>query len=102
MNTYSSELLLDVNNIVVTFEGADKPAIQDVSFQLHRDEVLGIVGETGAGKSVLARSLLNLLPEGGQVKGGDIQFPKLAEFYEHTVMYQEGMLGIKLSSFSAM
>ena len=74
MNTYSSELLLDVNNIVVTFEGADKPAIQDVSFQLHRDEVLGIVGETGAGKSVLARSLLNLLPEGGQVKGGDIQF----------------------------
>jgi ABC-type glutathione transport system ATPase component len=35
--------------------------------------VLGIVGETGAGKSVLARSLLNLLPEGGRFVEGDVR-----------------------------
>lgn len=68
-----TELLLDVQDLTVTFDGAEQPALQEVSFQLHRDEVLGVVGETGAGKSVLARALLDLLPEGGRITKGDVQ-----------------------------
>jgi peptide/nickel transport system ATP-binding protein len=69
----TSELLLEVRDLTVTFEGGERPALADVGFDLHRNEVLGIVGETGAGKSVLARSLINLLPPGGRITGGDVK-----------------------------
>ena len=48
------------------------PALVDVSFSLHRGEILGIVGESGAGKSTLAASLLDLLPPGGVIQRGKI------------------------------
>jgi peptide/nickel transport system ATP-binding protein len=65
--------LLAVDNLTVDFGAGTPKALDGVSFELRRDEVLGIVGETGAGKSVLARSLLNLLPEGGRVVEGDVR-----------------------------
>ncbi len=45
-------------------------AVDDVSFTLHKGEVLGLVGESGCGKSTLSRSLLGLLP----VKAGQIMY----------------------------
>lgn len=65
--------LLAVDNLSVDFGDGSPKALSGVSFELRRDEVLGIVGETGAGKSVLARSLLDLLPEGGRIVEGDIR-----------------------------
>jgi peptide/nickel transport system ATP-binding protein len=64
--------LLVAQNLSVKFEGADKPALDNVTFTLRRNEVLGIVGETGSGKSVLARALMNLLPESGRIVGGNV------------------------------
>lgn len=68
-----AEVLLEVRDLAVAFDGADSPALEGISFDLHRDEVLGIVGETGAGKSVLARALLDLLPSGGSITGGEVK-----------------------------
>jgi peptide/nickel transport system ATP-binding protein len=71
MTADPSDVLLDVDKLTVSF--GDKPVLDDVSFSLRRDEVLGIVGETGAGKSILARALINLLPEEGRIASGDVR-----------------------------
>jgi ABC-type glutathione transport system ATPase component len=70
MSTETASPLLDVRGLSVSF--ANNKVLDDVSFTLSRNEVLGIVGETGAGKSILARTLINLLPSGGRVAGGDV------------------------------
>jgi peptide/nickel transport system ATP-binding protein len=68
--------LLDVRDLSVGFPhtGGTAAALQAISFTLARNEVLGLVGETGAGKSVLARSIIGLLPGTGQITKGDVIF----------------------------
>jgi oligopeptide/dipeptide ABC transporter ATP-binding protein len=57
-----------------TFEGIAK-AVDDVSFTLGKGEVLGIVGESGCGKSVTAQSVMRLIPEPpGKIVNGKILF----------------------------
>lgn len=64
--------LLEARGLTVAFEG--RPVLDHVSLSVARDEVLGVVGETGAGKSVLARALIGLPPEGARVVGGEVLF----------------------------
>jgi oligopeptide/dipeptide ABC transporter ATP-binding protein len=49
-------------------------AVDGVSFDLHAGEVLGIVGESGCGKTTLALSMLNLIPHPGSIESGQILF----------------------------
>ncbi len=50
-------------------------AVDGVSFTVDAGEVLGIVGESGCGKSVTARSILRLVPDPpGRIVGGEIEF----------------------------
>jgi peptide/nickel transport system ATP-binding protein len=65
--------LLEVEGLTVAFGEQARPALENIHFRLHRNEILGIVGETGAGKSVLARALIDLLPAGGVITKGDIR-----------------------------
>lgn len=68
--------LLEVNNLDVRFamRGGEVCALRDVSFSLERGERLGIVGESGAGKSVAAFTILNLIAKPGYIAGGEIKF----------------------------
>jgi peptide/nickel transport system ATP-binding protein len=63
--------LLDVQDLSVRFatDEGDVHAVDRLSFSLEPSEVLGIVGESGCGKSVSAMSLLRLLPETARVSG---------------------------------
>lgn len=56
---------LEVKDLVVhyTSEGKEIHAVNDVSFCLNKGETLGLVGETGAGKTTIAKSILRILPE---------------------------------------
>lgn len=68
------EKILEVNNLRTHFntkEGVVK-AVNGVSFNLHKGEILGIVGESGAGKSVTGFSLLRLIDPPGEIVEGEI------------------------------
>jgi oligopeptide transport system ATP-binding protein len=49
-------------------------AVRGISFELEEAETLGLVGESGCGKSVTALSIMGLLPSNGRVVGGTIEF----------------------------
>ena len=71
-----NDVLLDVKDLHTYFfteEGIVK-AVDGVSFQINHDEILGLVGETGCGKSVTALSLLKLIRSPGEILSGQILF----------------------------
>lgn len=54
-------------------DGQTVHAVNDVSLQLERGKTLGLVGETGAGKTTIAKSILRILPDvGSRITGGEI------------------------------
>lgn len=68
--------LLDIKDLFVrfyTYEGTVK-AIEGINIGLRKGETLGLVGETGCGKSVTALSVLVLVPPPGKIEGGSILF----------------------------
>ena len=68
--------LLRVDNLEVVFphRSGSVSAIKDVSFALEQGERIGLVGESGAGKSVTAFAILNLISKPGYLAGGRILF----------------------------
>ena len=66
--------LLQVNNLVVEFPSRHGTlrAIDDVSFEIAPGEILGVVGESGAGKSLTGASIIGLLEPPGRVASGQI------------------------------
>jgi oligopeptide/dipeptide ABC transporter ATP-binding protein len=69
-------VLLDVKHLQTRFKSRKKYiyAVNDVSFQVHQGEALGVVGESGCGKSVTMLSLLNLLPPAARIERGQAIF----------------------------
>ena len=65
-------VLLDYQHVEISFGG--NPVVHDVSFQLHPGEILGLVGESGAGKSTIIKAAMGLLGSSGMVTKGDIWF----------------------------
>ncbi|GAC1661303.1 MAG: ABC transporter ATP-binding protein [Acidobacteriaceae bacterium] len=63
--------LLDIGDLSVTFRmsGGNIHAVQHVSFTLLRNETLGLVGESGCGKSTTAMTIMGLLPQSTRVSG---------------------------------
>jgi peptide/nickel transport system ATP-binding protein/oligopeptide transport system ATP-binding protein len=73
------DLLLDVQDLRVEIPTPDGPlrATDGVSFELRQGEVLGVVGETGSGKSVTCRALLGLRPTPDARITGTVAYPAL-------------------------
>jgi peptide/nickel transport system ATP-binding protein len=77
-----SDILLEIKDLKTHFfteEGVVK-AVDGVSFKLERDKILGLVGETGCGKSVTALSILKLIRYPGKIVSGNIIFNNLGQF----------------------
>ena len=68
--------LLRVENLRVEFptRRGTLVAVDDISFHINEGEVLGVVGESGAGKSLTGAAIIGLLEPPGRVAGGQINF----------------------------
>jgi len=68
------ENILEIKNLNISFklESQTAKAIHGVSLQLKRAKSLGIVGESGCGKSVTAMSIMKLLPSNAMIESGEI------------------------------
>lgn len=66
--------LLEVEDLVVQYKLRDGTlnAVDGVSFSVEKGEYFGLVGESGCGKTTLARAILRLLPKNGEIVGGRI------------------------------
>jgi peptide/nickel transport system ATP-binding protein len=77
MNQNNNPILLEVNNLSTDFlipGGESAHALSEVSFTLREGEVLGVVGESGCGKTTLMLSLMRLLPSAGRIVNGEVVF----------------------------
>ena len=73
----SAEKLIQIKNLKTYFytEAGIAKAVDDVSFDIHKGEILGIVGESGSGKSVTSLSINRLIPNPpGKIVGGEILY----------------------------
>lgn len=81
----------DLNTNFATYAGKVQ-AVRGVSFSLAPGEALGIVGESGCGKSVTALSIMRLLPPNGNIDSGDILFAgrHIPDLSEHEMQRVRG------------
>ena len=68
--------ILDINNLNVDFlsEDASIHAVRDFSMHINKNEIFGLVGEAGSGKSTVIISILRILPAPGVITKGEIKF----------------------------
>ena len=93
------DVLLDVQNLSIHYVGEGKAparAVENVSFTLKEGELIGLVGESGCGKTTLMLALLKLLPSAGQIVNGNV-------FYngnDLTVMDEDEINKVRWSNIS--
>ena len=70
------ELLLDVRGLRTSFHTRDGVvrAVDGIDFHVNRGEIMGLVGESGCGKSVTSLSIMRLVAKPGQIEAGQIMF----------------------------
>ena len=86
--------ILQVENLITSFETEDGwlRAVDKINFEVPKGKTVGIVGESGCGKSVTAMSIVRLLPQPmGQILGGSIHF----DGKDLTKMARKDMIGIR-------
>ncbi len=76
----NAEKLLEIEDLSITYVTDDATiyAVNGLNMELYRGETLGLVGETGAGKTTTALAIMRLLPERvGKITGGSIRFDEI-------------------------
>ena len=66
--------ILVVENLSIGFSADLPPLVENVSFTLQPSEIVGLVGESGCGKSLTSLAILGLLPKGGSILSGSVRF----------------------------
>ncbi len=77
--TGEKNLLVEIKNLKTYFpldEGTVK-AVDGASFTIYRGETLGVVGESGCGKSITARSILQIVDPPGRIVEGEILYHRV-------------------------
>ena len=72
--------LLSIRNLTVDFvlpDGRTSHALEEVSFDVHAGQTLGLVGESGCGKTTTLMAVMRLLPSNGRITGGRILYHDL-------------------------
>jgi peptide/nickel transport system ATP-binding protein len=74
-----NDILLNVDNLTMhyTTRAGEVSAVDNVSFTLKKGEAMGLVGESGCGKTSIATTLLKLLPENAIIKNGHVYLDSL-------------------------
>jgi oligopeptide/dipeptide ABC transporter ATP-binding protein len=76
VNDAPEQNLLDVDGLEVAYYTREHTlkALHEVSFAVRPGEIVGVVGESGCGKSTVAAAILGLLPANGEITGGSLRF----------------------------
>jgi peptide/nickel transport system ATP-binding protein len=77
----TSDKLIEIKDLRVEFDvraGIIK-AVDGATFDIKRGQTLGVIGESGCGKSVTARAILNMVPKPGKVTGGEVIYHRLVK-----------------------
>jgi peptide/nickel transport system ATP-binding protein len=86
--------LLSIKNLSIEFPGRYETdyAVEDVSFDLEPGEILGLVGESGAGKSTIGNGVVQLLSPPGRVSKGEIYLndSKISDFNDKQILRVRG------------
>ena len=93
MATANGQNLLEVRDLEVTFEtsGGTLRAVDGVSYDIAPGRTLGVVGESGGGKSMTALAILRLVPEQGSITAGRVVFDGV----ELTGLAEAGMEAVR-------
>src|SRR6185312_11447515 len=95
------EVILEVRGVTVAF--GDKPVLKDLDLDVYRGEILGFVGASGAGKSVLLRTVLGLnKKQSGTIKLFGIDLDKASDAERMQIDMRLGVLFQHGALFSAL
>ncbi|WP_292129179.1 ATP-binding cassette domain-containing protein, partial [Mesorhizobium sp.] len=100
-NADQSEIVLSVRDVTVAIE--DKLILDKLSLDIERGEILGFVGASGAGKSVLLRTILGLMPkQSGTIRLFGVDVDKASEIERLRIDMRLGVLFQHGALFSAL
>ena len=76
MATSNDQVVLNIQDLNISYytRAGEIPAVVDFSLQVRRGETIGLVGESGCGKSTVAMAIMQYMGNNGSVKSGSIEF----------------------------